>query len=81
MINGEAPGFFSSSRGLFEGDPLPPFVIHSVTEALSKLVHKACEVDLLEGLHVGMSHSHGLLVSYLLFADDTLVFCRPCESV
>jgi len=49
-------------------------------EALSKLVNKAWEIDRLEGFHVGNSQSHGLLVSHLLFADDTLIFYRPCES-
>jgi len=29
---------------------------------------------------VGNSHSPGLLVSHLLFANDTLIFCSPCES-
>ena len=49
-------------------------------EALSKLVYKACEVGLLEGFQVGNPLSRDLLVSHLLFEDDTLIFCRPCES-
>ena len=49
-------------------------------EALSKLVKEACEVGLLEGFHVGNTQSHGMLVSHLLFADDTLVLCKPSES-
>jgi len=49
-------------------------------EALSELINKACEVGLLKGFHVGNSQSLGLLVSHLLFADDTLIFCSPCES-
>ena len=49
-------------------------------EALSKLVYRACEVGLLEGFHVGSSLSRGLLVSYVLFVDDTLIFLRPCEN-
>jgi len=35
---------------------------------------------LLKGFHVGNSHSPDLLVSHLLFADDTLIFCSLCES-
>jgi len=49
-------------------------------EDLSKLAYRACEVGLLEGFHIGSSLSYGLLVSHLLFADDTLIFWRPCES-
>ena len=37
-------------------------------------------MGLLEGFHVGSSVSRGLLVYHLLSADDTLIFCRPCES-
>ena len=37
-------------------------------------------MGLLKGFHVGNSHSPGLLVSHLLFANDTLIFCSPCES-
>ena len=80
LINGEASGFFSSSKGLRQGDPLSPLLFILVMEALSKLINKACDMGLLQGFHVGNSHSPGFLVSYLLFADDTLIFCRPCES-
>jgi len=80
LINGEASGFFSSSRGLRQGDPLSPLLFILVMEVLSKLVNKACEVGLLEGFQIGSSISHGLLVSHLLFVNDTLIFCRPYES-
>ena len=35
---------------------------------------------MLEGFQIGSSRSHGLLVSHLLFADDTLMLCRPRVS-
>ena len=35
---------------------------------------------MLKGFHVGNTHSPHLLVSHLLFADDTLIFCSPSES-
>jgi len=77
-------GFFSTSRGLCQGDPLSRLLFILVMEALSKLVNKAYEVGLLEGFHLGNSQSHGLLVSHLLFADDTNLLwtmCRPGKQV
>jgi len=47
-------------------------------ETLSRLVHKACEVGLLEGFHVDNSQSS--VVSHLLFASNTSIFCRPCVT-
>jgi len=69
LINGEASGFFSSSRGLHQGDTLSPLLCILVMETLSKLVNKACEVSLLKDFHVGNSQSHGFLVSYLFFVN------------
>ena len=79
LINGEASGCISISRGLRQGDPLSPLLFILVMETLSKLVKKACEKGLLEGFYVGNSQSHGLLVFHL-FVEETLIFCGPCES-
>ena len=80
LINGEASGFFSSSKGLRQEYPFSPLLFILVMESLSKLINKACEMSLLKGFHAGNSHSPDFLVSHLLFANDTLIFCRPCES-
>jgi len=48
LINGESSGFFSSSRGLRQGDPLSRLLFILVMEALNRLVYKACELGLLE---------------------------------
>ena len=49
-------------------------------ETLSRLVIKAGEEGFLNGFHITNPHSEGLMISHLLFADDTLVFCKPDES-
>jgi len=77
MINGKASGFFSSSRGLRQGDPLLPLLF---ILTLSKLIIKEVEEGFLIGFHISNPHSKGLLISHLLFADDNLVFCKPDES-
>jgi len=80
LINGEASGFFSSSRGLRQGDSLSPLLFILVMETLSKLVFKAGDEGFLNGFQISNPHSEGLLISHLLFANNTLVFCKPNES-
>ena len=41
---------------------------------------KATEVGLLEGFQIGNSQSDSMLISHLLFADDTLIFCKADDS-
>ena len=45
-------------------------------EALSRLVYKAVEEDFLDGVHISNPRSKGVLISHLLFADDTLILCN-----
>jgi len=59
LINGEPSGFFSSSRGLKQGDPLLPLLCILVMEALSKLVFKVVEEGFLDGVHISNSRSEG----------------------
>ena len=49
-------------------------------ETLSKLVIKALEEGSRDGFLISNPHSEGLLISHLLLADDTLIFCKPNES-
>uniref|UniRef100_A0A2N9EMD6 Reverse transcriptase zinc-binding domain-containing protein n=1 Tax=Fagus sylvatica TaxID=28930 RepID=A0A2N9EMD6_FAGSY len=49
------------------------FVI--VMEALSRLLDRAVREGLCSGFTVGKSDKTSLMVSHLLFADDTLIFC------
>ena len=58
---------------------MSPLLFILVMETLSKLVIKAGE-DFLNGFHISNPHSEGLLIFHLLFANDTLVFCKSDES-
>jgi len=75
LINGSPFGFFSSSRGLRQGEPLSPLLFVFVMEALSRMILAAVCGGLLEGFKMGDAD-----FSQLLFADDTLIFCSALDS-
>lgn len=75
IINGEQEGKKFSSRGLHQGDPLPPYLFLLVAEGLSNLISKAN----FERKLLGMICSNGPLISHLLFANDSLIFCKADE--
>jgi hypothetical protein len=77
LINGTPADFFSSSRGVRQGDPLSPLLFVMVMEAFSRMMNVEVERELLTGFSVGSRHSEVMEVSHLLFADDTLIFCKP----
>ncbi|RVX16078.1 putative mitochondrial protein [Vitis vinifera] len=79
LINGSPSGFFRSSRELRQGDPLFPYLFLFAMEALSQLLSCARNGGFISGFRVGGRGREGLIVSYLLFADDTLIFVTPMQ--
>ena len=75
LINGSPCGFFESSKGLRQGDPLSPLLFVLVMEALGRMLDKAIHDDYMSSFGVGRLEGRSLAVSRLLFADDTLIFC------
>jgi hypothetical protein len=78
LVNGSPSGFFNSSRGLRQGDPLSPLLFVVIMEALSKMFSVTIDNGRLLGCSVGyrlpvVNISH-------LFADDTLAFCEANPS-
>jgi hypothetical protein len=71
LVNGSTEGFFDSSRGLRQGDHLSPLLFVFVMESLSRMFSVGINDGLLEGFKVGK-----VTVSHLLYADDTLIFCK-----
>ena len=76
LINGSPAGFFQSSRGLRQGDPLSPYLFVIDIEALSCLINRAVYGNYLSGIRVANGRGEDLLISHLLYADDTLIFCE-----
>jgi hypothetical protein len=80
LINGVPSGFFGSSRGVRQGDPLSPFLFVLVMEAFSRMLGAFNDRGLISGFSVGSSGQDQVTISHLLFADDTLVFCGANAS-
>uniref|UniRef100_A0A2N9GD56 Reverse transcriptase domain-containing protein n=1 Tax=Fagus sylvatica TaxID=28930 RepID=A0A2N9GD56_FAGSY len=75
MVNGSPLGFFGSSRGLRQGDPLSPLLFLLIMEVLSQMLRRTEEEGLIRGFKAGKARGNGLSISHLLFANDTIVFC------
>ena len=73
LLNGSAQGAVTPERGLRQGDPLSPFLFIICSEVLSGLCRKAQLDGSLLGLRVSKGNPR---VNHLLFADDTIFFCR-----
>ena len=73
LVNGQQSGFFKSSRGLKQGDPLSLSLFILAQEVFSRGLKKL----FVDGrcLHFATS-GKGLVPSHLFFADDALIFCR-----
>lgn len=71
LANSSPTRLFQLSRGLWQGDPLSPFLFTMVVEALSALLLKAKECGPIGGFKAG---SEDLAITHLQFADDTIFF-------
>ena len=76
MFNGSPAGFFRSSRGLRQGDPLSPYLFVIGMEVLSCLVKRAVEGNFIAGCRVASREGGEMVISHLLYADDTIIFCE-----
>ena len=76
LINGSPTGFFPSSKGLRQGDPLSPYLFAIGMEALSCLINRAVEGNYLSRSRIEDGRGGDLVISHLLYADDTLIFCE-----
>ena len=72
LINGEPTSNIFPSRGIRQRDPLSPYLFLLCTEGLTSLLNQATQSGLLSGVKVCRGAP---LINYLLFADDSLIFC------
>jgi hypothetical protein len=74
LINGSLAGFFNSSRGVRQGDPLFLLLFVIVMEAFSRMIKASSDHSLFSGFAMGARGSEQVHILHLLFVDDTLVF-------
>ena len=82
LINGAPHGFIKPTRGIRQGDPLSPFLFLLCTEGLHGLLTQSTVRGDIHGFSLSR-RSHPL--THLLFADDSLLFCRSnpeeCQKI
>lgn len=76
LVNGSPTEEFSPIRGIRQGDPLAPYLFLFIGEILSKLVNKAIDKGVLQGINFDFHDRH---ISYCQYADDTILFIKNEE--
>ena len=76
LVNGSSTGFFKSSRGLRQGDPLSPYLFVLGMEALSILLDKAVYGGYISRHTFKGRNGSKVTIIHLLFVDDTLIFFK-----
>lgn len=77
LINDSVYGLVKPHRGIWQGDPISPYLFILCGEVLSGLCRKAE----LEGSMRGVRVARGCpRVNHLLFADDTMIFCNSTSE-
>jgi hypothetical protein len=71
LINSSLHGIFASSRGLHQGNLLPPLLFVVVMEALSRMLSRAMVGGYLYGFQINLRNPTPLEIYFLLFANDT----------
>lgn len=69
-VNGTSGGFFTSTKGIRQGDPLSPYLFVLAMECLSRLLVSRFDAGFI-GYH---PRTTNLKISHLMFADDVMVF-------
>ena len=81
LVNGTLVGFFLSFRRLRQGDLLSSFLFVMTMKALSCLIRRTREGGFILGFKVRVKGGKEVVVSYFLFANDTLIFLGDMQRL
>ena len=76
-INGKSYGHIILSRGLRQGDPLSPYLFLLCAKGFSSLLARVEAENRLHGVSICRRAPS---ISHLLFANDSLLFCRATQD-
>lgn len=77
LINGCPFGFFQTSEGLRQGDPLSPFLFVLVSEVLARLIDREACSNNTKRFKLAKDLTP---ITHLQFADDLLLFAQANEG-
>lgn len=77
LINGKPYGNLQPSRGIYQGDPLLPYLFLLCTEGFTAQMEKAVQERQIQGVSICRRAPK---LTNLLFADDSLLFCQATHS-
>lgn len=73
LINGQSYGFFHSTRGVKQGDPLSPALFILMEEALSRALNNLFNCAGFQGYGLPKWSEK---INHLAYADDTIIFTK-----
>ena len=76
LINGKPYGNLQPLRGLYQGDPLSPYLFLLCAEGFTSLLEKVEMERWISGVSICKSAPK---ITNLLFADDSLLFCQAIQ--
>ena len=76
LVNGEPQGMIQPTRGIRQGDPLSPFLFLLRTKGQHGIINKAASMREIIGFSLC---KRGPKLTHLLFADDSLLFCKATD--
>jgi len=74
LINNEPQGFFQPTRGLRQGDPLSPYLFIICMDVLARTLQNH-SLNVKTGIGIKLAPAASC-IPCLLFADDSLLFCK-----